>query len=115
MVAIGRVEVTDMGRRVLVRGIAKGPPKFARSFSLIQHFDAGRMEERHRKITREVNVAIVKANVYWKGLHQVLAVVSIVERAGAEKERHGSIDRRLRKIVPRHAKAGPAQFNSFVT
>src|SRR5687768_15231459 len=63
-------------------------------------FDLGGLSEWHREVAGQMNAVRVVADVHGKRLHQVLAVVAVVERAGAEKERERRVDARLRQIVP---------------
>src|SRR5205823_2788643 len=105
---ISRMEIGDLSGRVVERRVAEGPMDLKGNSFGIEQLDAGGMEERHREVTGEEDVLLVKADADREGLDEILAVVTIVERSSAEEECDGRVNRGERGAVPENAEAGAA-------
>ena len=101
------VEIRHVAGRSLKGSEANAPGNVGNRLRVrTDEFDAGRAEERHGKITGQMDPLAVIPDVDREGLHQVLAAIAVVQGAGAEEERHGSVDGRLFAVVPGDAEAG---------
>ena len=102
VVAIGGVQIADLVRRVLVRARSgRATDVRDRRRRRATQFDARRAEEGHREVAAQVDAVRVEADVHREALDEVLAVVAVVERAGAEEEGDGGVDGGLRRGRPR--------------
>ena len=85
--------------------VAQPPLDVGHRLRTANQLESGRLEERHGEIARQVHAVGGKADVHRKRLDQKFASVTVVERAGAEEQRHRRINRRFLASVPRDAQA----------
>jgi len=101
VIDVRRVEIADPVGRVLVRNRVDAAPQARDGHPgrSLQH-EPGSLLERHREVHRQAHLLIGKADTHWERLDQVLPLVAVEHRAGAEEELNGCIHRGLVAIVP---------------
>ncbi len=98
VIAIGGVEIAHLVARVLKRRGADEP--FHAGDRVAGELDARGAEERHRQIATEDDAIGGVLHGHRETLHEVLAVIAIVEQARAEEEGDGRVDRGCGARVP---------------